>query len=151
MLYEVITATTKSGTSDKIRVTIIDYSGNVLGESETSSDSMENHIDRKEIQQALQEEIGSDTRFSKTIRVNLMYVARAVREKEIILRLAIPLTGLKAIYLKIFIYSFIAFMTAVALTRITSYNVCYTKLLRAKISRCYIAIARSILQLEDKR
>ncbi len=109
-------ATTKSGTSDKIRVTIIDYSGNVLGESETSSDSMENHIDRKEIQQALQEEIGSDTRFSKTIRVNLMYVARAVREKEIILRLAIPLTGLKAIYLKIFIYSFIAFMTAVALT-----------------------------------
>jgi two-component system, OmpR family, phosphate regulon sensor histidine kinase PhoR len=77
------------------RVTIIDGSGKVLGDSDESSEKMENHANRPEIKDAELSDTGSSIRFSKTIRKNLLYVAIAVKKDsdagKIFLRLSLPL------------------------------------------------------------
>jgi len=63
------------GKSLGMRVTAILPSGQVVAESSESPDLMENHLHRPEIQQALAGEVGRSTRFSDTLREEMMYVA----------------------------------------------------------------------------
>ena len=60
------------------RITVIDSSGKVLGDSDEPSDTMENHADRPEIKDAEITDTGSSVRYSKTLQKNLLYVAIAV-------------------------------------------------------------------------
>jgi signal transduction histidine kinase len=62
-------------TDPAIRVTLINYQGVVLCDSEADAASMENHGKRPEIIQALNGHTGSITRFSKTLQAVLLYVA----------------------------------------------------------------------------
>jgi two-component system, OmpR family, phosphate regulon sensor histidine kinase PhoR len=74
------------------RVTIIALDGKVLGESDLPPSQlaeMENHFLRPEVQEALQRGVGSSLRYSKTLKVDLMYVAAAVTPSGI----AGPSTG----------------------------------------------------------
>lgn len=64
------------------RVTVIDPQGDVIGESHASAESMENHLHRPEIQQALQEGEGAATRFSATEGHEMMYTAIAIYQGE---------------------------------------------------------------------
>lgn len=57
------------------RVTIIDANGVVIGESNEDYTEMENHLNRPEVQQALNHSYGSSTRFSRTVGYRMMYVA----------------------------------------------------------------------------
>jgi two-component system phosphate regulon sensor histidine kinase PhoR len=83
------------------RITIIDRKGTVLAESEKSKQetlSMENHINRPEVKTALTGNIGIDTRYSPTLRIDMLYVALPLKDKnEItgILRLALPLESVQ--------------------------------------------------------
>lgn len=61
-----------------IRVTIIDSSGLVLGDSHKDPRLMDNHRSRPEIETALQKGSGQSMRFSNTIKRELMYFALAV-------------------------------------------------------------------------
>jgi two-component system phosphate regulon sensor histidine kinase PhoR len=75
------------------RVTIIDSSGRVLGDSDEPSDKMENHLNRPEIKDADISDVGSSIRFSSTIKRDLFYLAFAI-DKETdkkFLRLSMPL------------------------------------------------------------
>ncbi len=66
------------GASLDRRVTVIDPTGRVLGDSRVPLDSiprMENHAGRPEVRAALQVGIGEDTRRSWTIRQELFYMA----------------------------------------------------------------------------
>lgn len=65
----------KAGQESKIRITLIDREGVVLGDSERSPVSMENHATRIEFMDALAGRTGSSERFSQTLRRNMMYVA----------------------------------------------------------------------------
>ncbi len=61
-----------------LRITVIDPTGRVRAESELAGDSLnriENHLGRPEVQQALQNGVGSDRRLSRTVGRPLMYVA----------------------------------------------------------------------------
>lgn len=60
------------------RVTLIDRSGAVVADSEAEAAQMENHADRPEVQQALQGEVGSSTRLSRTLGVSFLYEAAPV-------------------------------------------------------------------------
>ena len=65
-----------------------------MADSEADARTMENHLNRPEIQQALAQGQGKATRFSATLQENMLYVALPVKEKnEIIgyIRLAHPL------------------------------------------------------------
>ncbi|HKZ56756.1 MAG TPA: ATP-binding protein [Thermodesulfovibrionales bacterium] len=75
------------------RVTIIDGSGRVLGDSDEPSAKMENHSNRPEIRDAADSDVGSSVRFSKTIQKDLIYLAIAIDKGpgQRFLRLSVPL------------------------------------------------------------
>ncbi len=79
------------------RITIIDTAGNVLAESSTDPTLLENHLDRPEIQQALQGEEGHAIRFSDTLKVNLLYAAVPVFDGTQVIGVARLANSIKAI------------------------------------------------------
>jgi len=85
------------------RVTVIDSSGKVLGDSDEPSDTMENHANRPEIRDADISDLGSSIRYSKTIKRNLLYLALAIgndADKKF-LRLSMPLHDIESAMNKI--------------------------------------------------
>ena len=76
-----------------IRVTIIDAEGNVLGESRGAGELMNNHLDREEVQKALQGESNSLIRKSDTFDVDYCYCAVPVEDGDFrgVIRVAVPL------------------------------------------------------------
>jgi two-component system phosphate regulon sensor histidine kinase PhoR len=75
------------------RVTIVDSSGRVLGDSDEPSGTMENHLDRPEIKEADLSDIGTSVRYSRTLQKNLFYLAVAFENdaERRFLRLSLPL------------------------------------------------------------
>lgn len=85
--------TRQAADSADARVTIIDSSGKVLADSEANPDAMENHVTRPEFIAALHGQVGSSTRLSHTIGVELLYVAAPVPGGAV--RLAYPLSAVR--------------------------------------------------------
>jgi two-component system phosphate regulon sensor histidine kinase PhoR len=76
------------------RITLIDPEGVVVGESDEDRTQMDNHINRPEVQQALNEGQGMRVRRSPTLGYELMYVAVPVEangEVQGIVRVSLPL------------------------------------------------------------
>lgn len=59
-----------------LRATIIDQDGVVLAESNADKNGMDNHGSRYEIMQANADEFADITRYSKTLKVDFLYVAK---------------------------------------------------------------------------
>ncbi|MGC9346907.1 MAG: ATP-binding protein [Anaerolineae bacterium] len=81
------------------RVTLIGPDGTVLGESHADLAAMDNHLFRPEVQEALRQGHGTATRFSQTLRQDIMYAAVAVgsgEDLEGFVRLALPLSEIEA-------------------------------------------------------
>jgi len=75
-----------------IRATIVDNQGEVVFETDKNVDAMQNHLKRNEIIEARDGKIGSDIRFSNTIRKNFLYVATLIPNTDnYVLRLSIPI------------------------------------------------------------
>ncbi len=85
--------TTQAARAAGTRITIINSSGKVLADSEASPDSMENHATRPEFAAALQGQMGSATRLSKTVNVELLYVAVPIPGGAV--RMAYPLHSIQ--------------------------------------------------------
>lgn len=66
------------GAGTDIRITIIAPDGVVLGDSEADPATMENHLNRPEVREAIRSGTGESARHSDTLGVDLTYVARAV-------------------------------------------------------------------------
>ncbi len=64
------------------RLTVILPDGTVVGDSEATPAKMENHGDRPEFRQALEDDEGSATRFSDTLGQHMMYVAVAISDDK---------------------------------------------------------------------
>ena len=79
-------------TSD-LRVTLIDDSGLVLAESNYDKSEMDNHRGRAEVMDAAVNGYGSITRYSDTIKMDLVYVAKKItyKGKPLFFRLAVEL------------------------------------------------------------
>ena len=83
------------GIKTKTRITIIDLSGKVLGDSHEEPSRMDNHADRPEFITALQGETGMAVRFSNTLEEQMMYLAvPIIREDKLsgVARISIPIT-----------------------------------------------------------
>jgi two-component system phosphate regulon sensor histidine kinase PhoR len=125
----------------------VESTGIVLGDSEIPDDKLsavENHRSRPEIQQALQQGSGTDTRHSATIGVDYLYVAKrivdsvAVSGKRVeVIRVSIPLTELKTmtdeIRFKIFFAGVLVLLLVIGVSVVVSY----------RISRPMVKIAES--------
>ena len=87
------------GTSAGVRVTFIDPTGLVLGESDEDRTTMDNHATRPEVAAALAGNEGSAVRVSATVQRDLLYVAVPVRDGGRIIgvaRTALPVATLES-------------------------------------------------------
>jgi len=101
-LQEVDSMVDEAGYALDSRVTIIALDGAVLGDSELDEDgirSVENHLYRPEVQQALKGGVGESVRFSTTVKRNMLYVAAVFGRDgpEGIVRLALSLADVDAV------------------------------------------------------
>jgi two-component system phosphate regulon sensor histidine kinase PhoR len=84
-----------------LRLTVIEDNGNVLFDSEKSlleTEEMDNHANRPEVSLALEGAVGEETRFSDTLRIDMLYVALPVKVGDntvAVVRLAMPLTSIE--------------------------------------------------------
>jgi two-component system phosphate regulon sensor histidine kinase PhoR len=81
-----------------VRITVIQLDGKVLGDSDESSTAMENHGTRPEVMEALAKGVGTSTRYSTTVRHEMLYqaVLDGKDKPERIIRLSIPLNAIEA-------------------------------------------------------
>ena len=81
-----------------LRVTIIDATGRVLGDTDLDDQalrSVESHADRPEVIEAMRAGTGRAVRYSRTLTENMLYVASRIDPDDPsrgVIRLAIPLT-----------------------------------------------------------
>ena len=78
----------------RARVTIIDGDGKVIAETDPEAATLGSHLERPEIQEARVRGSGKTTRYSRTLKENMIYVALPIRKgSEIVgyIRLARPL------------------------------------------------------------
>lgn len=115
--------------NSRFRVTIIDFSGAVLGDSRLSISeikSVENHADRPEIVTAKESGIGVSRRFSNTLKIDLHYIAVHFNTNgwEGYFRVALPLLDLEQEKLSrrfiLSIFGTIALLLAAAISLMTS-------------------------------
>lgn len=81
------------------RVTFIDISGEVLGDSLLDKDSMVNHADRPEVKKAINGEIGKSVRYSTSLEKRMFYFAAPVKSGNEVLgvvRVALPWDEIEA-------------------------------------------------------
>lgn len=74
--------------SGDLRITWIDSDGTVLFDSKSDSESMENHMEREEITEALEKGYGESSRYSSTLLENTLYSAQKLSDGTV-LRLSI--------------------------------------------------------------
>lgn len=112
-----------------IRITVVDSSGKVLGDSLRDPKEMENHANRVEIRDAIYKGFGKSIRFSTTIEERMLYVAIPIKdgEKTIgVVRTSIFLKDIKSllkdirkeIFLSFLITLLIASLISILLTKI---------------------------------
>ncbi|MGA1794289.1 MAG: two-component system histidine kinase PnpS [bacterium] len=90
------------GKDQEIRVTVIALDGVVLGDSDLHPHEIavvENHLYRPEVQGALHAEFGESTRFSTTLRKDMLYIASVFGGDSPggIIRLAMPLSEIQIV------------------------------------------------------
>jgi len=107
------------------RVTVILPSGKVIADTEESPDSMDNHLDRPEVKNALNRKVGTSTRFSDTLQKNMVYVALPVtknNETAGIIRVAMPLTLIEKTLTKAYIEIVLGGLMVAILAGVITYN-----------------------------
>ncbi|HHV28186.1 two-component system histidine kinase PnpS [Acetivibrio mesophilus] len=111
---------------EELRITFISYEGKVLGDSEANFNQMENHLGREEIQEALKGSIGRDIRSSRTLKLDLFYMAIPVEELDVIIRVSVPLVQMKKIDKLIWFYSILIFIAGLIIAVIVSLRIAAT-------------------------
>jgi two-component system phosphate regulon sensor histidine kinase PhoR len=91
---EIVTRSKHLSDVSHARITLIDAAGNVVADSDGGSRALDNHLNRPEIQESRLKGKGSAIRYSRTLKVDMLYVALPLYTgKEIngYIRLALPL------------------------------------------------------------
>ena len=70
--------------TDDYRITLIGADGNVLFDSKSDSSSMENHLEREEVQEALETGYGESERFSSTLLEKSLYSAEKLPDGSVL-------------------------------------------------------------------
>ncbi len=70
--------------TNKYRITLVGEDGSVLYDSKSDSSSMENHLEREEVQEAIRSGYGESERFSSTLLEKSLYSAERLRDGSIL-------------------------------------------------------------------
>ena len=156
----------------KNRLTLIDEDGTVLFDNQADPATMENHLDRPEVADALEHGAGEETRMSDTLSEQTFYYAVRLGSGQV-LRMAVTTDTIFAAMLGILPWLIASALAAVAVTALLSNyltkkivapinrldldhpddNSCYEELspLLTKISKQNQAIARQMESLREKQ
>ena len=123
----------KIGASSQTRFTIIMPDGEVIGDSDENPGDMELHADRPEIRMALGGDTGMDTRFSRTVKQEMMYIAVPLKdgnqETLCAVRAALPMTDieheLNAMTIRVLVVSVLAGILAMVVCIIMVRRITY--------------------------
>lgn len=128
------------------RYTLIDKNGTVIADSDVDDVSgMENHLGREEVKEALKKGVGFATRKSETMKESMLYVACMSSNKQYILRLAIPFSGLAQ-----YAWSFIpAVIISTAITLLVS--VILANRFSLSVTRPLMEIAGEMHKLKEEK
>ncbi len=69
---------------DSLRITWIASDGRVLYDNHSDSQTMENHLDRPEVSEALQSQDGTSVRYSNTISQKTLYYAKRLKDGSVL-------------------------------------------------------------------
>lgn len=107
------------------RVTLIDEEGNVIAESDADKNSMENHLGRIEIMEAMRQPYGISIRYSTTVKTDFLYVAHKIEssKKSFYIRLAMSLDGVMHHFYSLWIKLLASFMVLMGIALIISYKI----------------------------
>ncbi|HEX5329627.1 HAMP domain-containing sensor histidine kinase [Sulfuricurvum sp.] len=108
-----------------LRVTVVTEEGVVIAESDTDKTKMENHSNRVEIMEAMQNPYGTTIRYSKTLKTDFVYVAKKIATPKGILyfRLSMSLKSVMEHFYTLWIKLFIAFTLLIVIALIIAYNI----------------------------
>lgn len=154
--YSRILSDNSSSGSDKnatkVRLTFIDVSGKVVGESDTDFKHMENHLDRKEFQQALTGSVGNDIHYSKTLKTNFLYTAVLIPSANVVVRVSSPLLQLKTIDQTIWNYTIVGILAGILLTSILAakFSVYVTQPIDQRFNDMNLELEKTVADLKDK-
>jgi len=87
------------GSDTGTRFTVVLPGGQVVGDSESNPQDMDNHLDRPEIKKALKQGYGRSTRHSLTVNKNMMHIAITGKKGPhvfLIVRASIPVDAIDA-------------------------------------------------------
>ncbi len=113
----------KGSLDNNTRITIIDKTGKVCADTEvTNIDRLQNHLKREEVQKALEDEYGYATRYSETLKENMLYVAIVSETGDYIVRMAVPYTGIMDYMLRIFPFLLIGVVIAFLISIVLTYR-----------------------------
>jgi two-component system phosphate regulon sensor histidine kinase PhoR len=112
------------GNTIQTRITVVNRSGRVIGDSQADPDSMENHANRPEVMQAITGVNGMEQRFSATLQQNMLYVAEPISvgdSTKAILRLAVSLKAIRDHEREFYLRLVLASVLTLVLLAIASY------------------------------
>ncbi len=99
-------------TSHEGRFTIIDSQGTVVCDTGVDTATMDNHLDRQEVRDALSEGSGYSTRYSNTLEKTLLYVAVKSANSDYVLRMSVPYAGSSENFLLLLPAVWLSFLVA---------------------------------------
>ena len=126
-----------------IRVTIIDDGGKVLFENDREVKGMENHGNRPEIREASSQGVGASIRYSKSVGVDFLYVAK--QHKGHFVRMAYSLKSIQEKFFSFWLKAIGLFGLALGLTFWLAFRT------NKKISYDLAKIDSSLSNLLDKK
>lgn len=107
--------------SDDLRITWIDREGRVLFDNKTDATSMENHLEREEVKQAIEKGYGKSARYSETLTEKSLYSAKKLSDGSVV-RLSVSQYSVLTLFLGMLRPVLIIALVAVILALLLAYR-----------------------------
>jgi two-component system phosphate regulon sensor histidine kinase PhoR len=108
----------------EVRFTVIEADGRVLADSDSDPSGMDNHNKRPEVVQARAQGVGTNRRYSETLRTDMMYHAVLVNQPPgRVIRVALPLTTVEQQVGQLYWTMFLAFVGIAVVAAIVTFLV----------------------------
>ncbi len=107
--------------SEELRITWIDKKGKVLFDNKTDASSMENHLEREEVRQAVENGYGKSSRYSETLTEKSLYSAKKLSDGSV-LRLSVSQYSVLTLFLGMLRPVLIIALLAVVLALLLAYR-----------------------------
>lgn len=107
--------------SEELRITWIDKKGKVLFDNKTDASSMENHLEREEVRQAVENGYGKSSRYSETLTEKSLYSAKKLSDGSV-LRLSVSQYSVLTLFLGMLRPVLLIALLAVVLALLLAYR-----------------------------